>query len=144
MLLTAKKTRPAKNVVAFIKFITNNFECYWLTTHCKGDSKTALKYLEQYFDSKTINKLKSVKPTCWTTLKTEAIDFTDDFFWLDDNPLRVEINIVESAKQSDRLIIVNLDNHDELKRVKKHLYSANPHVNNRLSKFLKRLYKPPS
>jgi hypothetical protein len=141
VLLTAKKTRPAKNVASFIQFVTNNFECYWLTTHCKGDSKTALKYLAQYLDSKTIDKLENVKSTYWTTLKTEAIDFTDDFFWLDDNPLQVEISIVDSAKRSDRLIIVNLDNHNELKRVKKHLYSSISCVHSGLFKFLKRFHK---
>jgi hypothetical protein len=39
----------------------------------------------------TLEKLEdAVRPTNWDALKTEAIDFESDFYWLDDNPLQVE------------------------------------------------------
>jgi hypothetical protein len=117
VLLTAKQTRPADYSVEFIEFITGNFDCYWLTTHCKGDSNSAISYLSKYFDDKVIEKLKKVKPTNWTTLKTEAIDFSSDFFWLDDYPFQDAIDVLTKHSKNDRLIVVDLKRKEELKRV---------------------------
>jgi len=117
VLLTQKQTAPASNVHQFINFITNNFDCYWLTTHCKGNYQTALKYLENYFDKKTLTQLETIKPTNWTTLKTEAIDFTSDFFWLEDFPFQAEVNILDSKNKRDKLITVDLNKSDELLRL---------------------------
>lgn len=117
VLLTAKETRAADFVLPFIDYITNNFDCYWLTTHCKGDTAPALFHLSNYLNKETIQKLKIIKPTTWVTLKTEAIDFSSDFYWIDDNPLRVEINLIntKSSSLNDKLIIVDLNRQDELK-----------------------------
>jgi hypothetical protein len=117
VLLTTKGTKPASNVQEFINFITNNFDCYWLTTHCKGNSQTVIKYLGEYFDDTILTQLETIKPTNWTTLKTEAIDFNSDFFWLEDFPFQSEINILESKSKKDKLIIVNLNKSDELMRI---------------------------
>jgi hypothetical protein len=115
VLLTAKHTRAADGVEEFVAFVTTHFECYWLTTHCKGDSKPALRYLSQFLQPKTIELLQvAVKPTTWDTLKTEAIDFESDFYWLDDNPLQVERTCLESNGVGDRLFLVNLNQPDEL------------------------------
>jgi hypothetical protein len=122
VLLTAKHTRAADGVDEFIDFVTTHFECYWLTTHCKGDSRTALKYLEQFMQPETIEKLKdAVRPTNWDALKTEAIDFESAFYWLDDNPLQVERTLLEKNRVSDRLILVNLSRSDELTLIKSEL-----------------------
>jgi hypothetical protein len=117
VLLAAKQTAPASNVLQFINFVTSNFDCYWLTTHCKGNNQTALKYLEKYFDRTTLTKLETIKPTNWTTLKTEAIDFSSDFFWLEDFPFQSEINILEIKNKKDKLLTVDLNKSDELLRL---------------------------
>ena len=117
VLLTTKQPTQADNAIQFINFITENFECYWLTTHCKGNNQTALKYLEKYFDKPILNKLEKIKTTNWTTLKTEAIDFNSDFFWLEDFPFQSEINILESNNKKDKLITVDLNKTDELLRL---------------------------
>jgi hypothetical protein len=115
VLLTAKHTRAADGVEEFVDFITTHFECYWLTTHCKGDSRTALKYLAQFMQLETIKRLKdAVRPANWDALKTEAIDFESDFYWLDDNPLQIERKTLEDNGVSDRLILINLENPNEL------------------------------
>jgi len=31
--------------VEFLFFVTEHFDCYWLTTHCDGDARTAFLYL---------------------------------------------------------------------------------------------------
>lgn len=118
VLLTVKQTRPADYSTAFIEFITGNFYCYWLTTHCKGDAKNAISYLTRYLDDKSIQLLHQVKPTNWETLKTEAIDFSHDFFWLEDYPFNAEKEVLKKHGRIENLIVVDLNNADELKRVK--------------------------
>ena len=108
VLLTAKKPRTADHVIPFIDFITTHFDCYWLTTHCMGDTVTAIKYLTQYLDRNTLDQLRKIKPTSWTTLKTEGIDFSSTFFWLDDAPFQSEINVLSKNSALDQLIIVDL------------------------------------
>jgi hypothetical protein len=83
VLLTAKHTQAAPGVDEFVEFIIQRFECYWLTTHCKGDSAAALRYLTRFLKLATVEKLRqAVQPTNWDTLKTEAIDLASDFYWL--------------------------------------------------------------
>jgi hypothetical protein len=117
VLLTKKRTTTADYSIQFIDFMTSHFDCYWLTTHCKGKISYPLRYLTKYFDNATLEKLQKIKPTNWTTLKTEAIDFSSDFIWLDDNPFVSEINVLTAHFANDKLIIVNLDNTNELKRI---------------------------
>ena len=121
VLLTKRLTRPAVNVVQFIEFVTKNFECFWLTTHCKGSKRTALHYLKQFLEPHVIEQLETVKPTMWTTMKTEALDLTSDFYWLDDNPFQMEMEFLRSHDKLDRLILVDLNNKDELLEIKKRL-----------------------
>lgn len=117
VLLTAKNTAPAENVVQLINYVTSNFDCYWLTTHCKGNKQTALNYLGKYFDNTTLHKMEKIKPTNWTTLKTEGIDFASDFFWIEDFPFQSEVKILEKKKKKDRLLLVDLNRPDELLRI---------------------------
>ena len=117
VILTTKRTKPADFAIPFIDFATNHYDCYWLTTHCKGNTSIPLAYLAEHFDKATIGKLQKIKPTNWSTLKTEAIDFLSDFIWLDDNPFASEINILTAHLAKDKLIIVDLNKPDELKRV---------------------------
>ena len=47
VLLTTKNTKAANGAIEFIDFALSNFECYWLTTHCKdGSSNQVLCYLQ--------------------------------------------------------------------------------------------------
>ena len=73
----------ADGAVELIEYVTKEFDCYWLTTHCKGDQTTAIKYLQEYFPNDTMELLKKVKATDWTDMKTEGIDFDSNFIWLD-------------------------------------------------------------
>ena len=119
VLLTTKNTKAANGAIEFIDFALSNFECYWLTTHCKdGNSSQILKLLAQYFSDDVVEKLKKVKPTKWDTLKTEGIDFESDFFWLDDYVFEAEKKVLEKHNCLENLILVNLYNKNEISRVK--------------------------
>jgi hypothetical protein len=117
VLLTVKQTKPADHSIAFIEFITGAFDCYWLTTHCKGDAKNAISYLTRYFNEQTLQLLHQVKPTSWETLKTEAIDFTHDFFWLEDYPFNSEKEVLIKNNRLASLVVVDLNTTDELRRI---------------------------
>lgn len=117
VLLSTKMTKPAENITEFIDYILKNFDCYWLTTHCKGDTKPTIEYLAMFLDGDIVNKLKQIEPTNWTTLKTEVFDFSSDYFWLDDYPLQAEIAVLKENNTLNKLIIVGLNQKDELKRV---------------------------
>lgn len=107
----------AKHVGEFIDYITAEYDCYWLTTHCKGDTRPAMDYLSSYLSTEMLSKLESVKPTSWDDMKTEAIDFDHDFVWLDDYPFNAEIGVLEYYRVQDSLFRVNLSNDNELLNV---------------------------
>ncbi len=117
-----KDLKPVKHLKGFLKHITDNHEVYWLTTHCKGDSEATLSYLSRFLDKDIIELLKKVKPTSWNTLKTEAIDFTKDFVWLDDFIFPTERRVLEQKNKLDCWIEANLnDSEDILLQILKHL-----------------------
>ncbi|MGI4867048.1 MAG: hypothetical protein ACRYFZ_24235 [Janthinobacterium lividum] len=122
VLLTAKHTQAAPGVDAFVDFITQHFACYWLITHCKGDSAPALRYLSRFLQPATLEKLRqAVQPTTWDTLKTEAIEVTADFYWLDDSPFQSEIAYLQARCVADKLVKVDLNRPNELSVVSKAL-----------------------
>jgi len=115
VLLTARHTQAAPGVDEFVEFITQNFACYWLTTHCKGDSAPALSYLSRFLKPATLEKLRrAVQPTNWDTLKTEAINLASDFYWLDDRPFQSETAYLQMNGVDDRMIIIDLNRPNEL------------------------------
>ena len=117
VILTKKNTRQADNLEQFVDFIIDNFNCYWLTTHCKGDANSTIKYLTRFISKPILDKLKIVKPTNWETLKTEGINFYSNFLWLDDSPFQAEINDLKNNELFENLILVDLNNNSELIRL---------------------------
>lgn len=118
VLLDYKTGEPAKHAEELIMFLTSGrYDCYWLTTHCKGDSASALEYLSSHFSKRAIKRLERIKATDWTDLKTEAIDLNSDFIWLDDYPFQAEISALDCAHKRTSLCSVNLERDDELLNV---------------------------
>ena len=129
VLITAKNPSPADYVGEFIDYILSRYDVYWLTTHCDDDASAAIDYLKDYLPTYYIDKLKSIKPTQWDTLKTDAIDFSSDFIWIDDYAMQAERNFLATKSKLNNLIIVNLNNESELKRIIK-LLDADTNVRN--------------
>ena len=118
VLITRKSPSMTKGAIEFINFIMENFDCYWLTTHCRdNDTSSVIGYLSKFFPHNVIENLKSVKPVVWDALKTEGIDFDSDFYWLDDYVLEVEKKVLAQHGCLGNLMQVNLDNKDELSNV---------------------------
>ena len=83
-VILANDLQPANYAKEFLKYITDNYTVYWLTTHCKGDADYTVNFVSRFVDTETINMLKKIKPTNWITSKTEAIDFNEPFLWFED------------------------------------------------------------
>lgn len=109
VLLTKRHTSAPPGILPLVVFAVTNFDCYWLSTHCKGDSRTALAYLARFYEPQDLSLFAVVKPTNWETLKTEGIDFQSNFFWLDDAPFQAEQAVLKQHGLLDRLVVVDLE-----------------------------------
>ncbi|MDZ4758810.1 MAG: hypothetical protein SGJ10_11835 [Bacteroidota bacterium] len=114
IILASRPTKVANFAIPFIHYIIENFDCYWLTTHCKGNTTNVMRYLKKYFDEDTMKLLMKIKPTNWKNLKTEAIDFTTDFIWIEDNPLEEERAILKKHYAEKKVLLLEEKNPDAL------------------------------
>jgi len=96
----------ANHAHQFLEFCLLNFDCYWLTTHCKeGKNDSVVNYLTPYVDSETLSLVQQVIPTCFKTFKVEAL--FGDFLWIDDQPTAYEIQYLDDHQLLNRWIQVN-------------------------------------
>ncbi len=78
-VLLTKDGNWAIGAVEFLEKVTNKHKCYWLTMHCKGDASPAIEHIKQKTGEEPPRCLQGILPTNWGTLKTEAIDFSQEF-----------------------------------------------------------------
>jgi len=83
----------ATHAKQFVEYVLDRFDCYWLTTHCKGSTDTAIDYLAPYSDPEFLTLIQKIKPTNYKTFKTEAL--FGDFLWIDDQPSAYEFQYLE-------------------------------------------------
>src|SRR3989344_1887287 len=112
-VLLTKQEKPAKGLDSFLDYITNNHKVFWLTTHSRGDAELTANYLSRTFKPAIIKYLEKVKVTNWRTLKTEAIDFNKDFFWLDDYIFDSERKELVEHNSLDSFIKIDLKTNPE-------------------------------
>lgn len=61
--------------------------------------------------------VKDSKPTSWGTLKTEAIDFSKEFYWIEDEPMWSELEKLKEYGAFERWLQIDTrKNPDDLKR----------------------------
>lgn len=116
VLLTRAKKAPSFGP-QFITFITNHFNCFWLTTHCRGGENKSIQYLSLYYEPDALKSLQKVASTDWMDRKTEAINYNEPFVWLDDYPFESEINDLKNYDKVDSLIKVDLNHPNELQNI---------------------------
>lgn len=109
-VLLTKEGKPAIGVEAFLKYLTENHECFWLTSHCQGDTKGAINHLDGRVSAQALEYAKRIKPTTFQTWKTDAIDFTKDFRWFDDYIFVKEKQALIQHDCEDKLVKVDLIN----------------------------------
>lgn len=113
----AESGQPANHALDLLKELTSNHQCLWLTTHCHGGENHVAEYLGKRFPESEIY-LSKILPTDWGTWKTDAIDFTEDFRWIDDDVYEPEVQALAKHGCSDKLIKIDLNkNPDQLKEI---------------------------
>lgn len=115
-VLLTKEGEPANGLTEFLSYVTDNHDCYWLTTNCQGDVQTVVNHFSQKkIIGEVLNLLLKVKPTTWS-YKTDAIDFTKDFLWLDDNLFLKEKWVLEGNNAMSKFVHFDLrSNPNQLK-----------------------------
>ena len=101
---------PMKDIEDLLTLILDRFpdSVYWLTTHCRGGENRTGEWLRGKLKEELVERLeKSVRPTDWNVLKTEAIDFSTPFLWLDDELLYSERKALQIHGATDNWIVMN-------------------------------------
>lgn len=107
-VILANDKQKANFADEFLKYIVDNHEVYWLTTHCMGDANYTLNFLNRFFDRSTFEILKKIKPTNWKVNKTEAINFAEPFLWFEDQLFEEEVADLKSRNAFANWIEVDL------------------------------------
>lgn len=112
-VLLTKTGEPAAHSLELIKYLTQHHTVYWLTTHCHGGENRAPEYLYTKFPAVAKPYIDKILPTDWGSWKTDAIDFSQDFRWLDDDVYKPERDKLAKQNGSNKLIEVNLQYNPE-------------------------------
>lgn len=113
-VLLANEEYLAEGAAEFIKFAADNFDVYWLTTHCMdGNPDHAIEYLNRASDEDLRPWLKKFKPTVWSLAKTDAIDMSKSFIWYDDDCFSGEKVALEQARKLDSWFKIDLREHPD-------------------------------
>jgi hypothetical protein len=88
---------PAEGLADFIRALfpcpsdphthtSSPYSVFWLTTHCMdGDPIHAQKLMKASVPAELHGDIDRIRPTRWSVMKTEAIDFTAPFIWFDND-----------------------------------------------------------
>jgi hypothetical protein len=112
-VLLDKKGKLMPGAIKLVKKLVDERDVYWLTTWCKdGNADKVIEVLSKEFPKESIKYLKKIKPTKWSTWKTEAIDFSKDFRWIEDYVFPEEDKVLNKnkAQHKVKLIYNNLEN----------------------------------
>ena len=86
-VLLANESNAANYADEFLKAVIEKYpeSTYWFTTHnWKGENR-AKEVLAPHLKPETVDLLDRVKSSEWKDLKTDSIDFDQDFLWFDDD-----------------------------------------------------------
>lgn len=106
LLIQSGQSRAlAAHADEFIEFALGRFECFWCTRYHAGDTSRLLSDLRPHPSASLFEKLRSVRPTSFAQLKTEAM--SGDFYWIDSSPIAGEISDLCRRGALDRWIEIN-------------------------------------
>ena len=107
-VILTKGVIPALHLDKFLKYILANYSVSWLSSRCHGSSDDTIKYLSQFLLPDSVTLIRGIKPTSFQLDKTEAIDFSKEFFWLDGQLFDSEKNILKEHGGYDSWIELDL------------------------------------
>lgn len=119
-VLLANESHAANYADELIQAVLKEYpdSTYWLTTHnWKGENR-AKEVLAPHLKPETVPLLDKIKPSVWNEMKTEGIDFSQKFLWLDDDLWEDELKDLENHNATDNFILIDLDKDpDQLKTI---------------------------
>ena len=66
----------------------------------------------------TLPLLDKIKPSAWNEMKTDGINFSEKFIWLDDDLWQDELKVLERHNAIDNFILIDLQKDpDQLKTI---------------------------
>lgn len=108
-VILANEHNLSEGSADFIKYITGKHDVYWLTTQCMdGDPSWAIEYINRASNEDLTPWLSKITPTKWKQHKTEAIDFTRPFYWIDDDLFKEEKAELENKNAIQSFIYIDL------------------------------------
>lgn len=80
----------------FLEKMLEKYDVFWLTTHCHGGECDAIDHIstKNKISPRALELLKKIKMTDWAALKTDAIDFSQEFGWIDDYVMDAEKKVL--------------------------------------------------
>lgn len=99
-VILTKGVVPALHLNRFLEYVLNLYTVSWLSSRCRGNSKDTARYLSKFLSKDTILLTNKILPTTFRLDKTEAIDFSKDFFWVEPELFDSEKN---ALKKHNRL-----------------------------------------
>ncbi len=98
----------AEGLVEFIVAL-RPYTTHWLTTHCRdGNPERAREIMKRYVPVELHSDIDRIKPTVWDMMKTEGIDWSQDFIWFDNDISAFEWERIEQGSENQQAIEVNL------------------------------------
>ncbi|MGE4281812.1 MAG: hypothetical protein AB7G62_19685 [Magnetospirillum sp.] len=115
---------PANNLLRFLEWAADNFECAWVTTRTRhGDCDKLLAVLRQAVGpgdewDRMAQLVKSFATPSWFDFKAEAMMLEEDFLWVDDAPDEESLEAMRRMGRHGCWIPVDVDDRpDDLRRV---------------------------
>ena len=119
-VLLANENNAANYADEFLQAVLAAYpdSTYWLTTHnWRGENRTK-EVLAPHLRPETVPLLDTIKPSVWNEMKTDGINFSEKFIWLDDDLWQDELKVLERHNATDNFILIDLQkNPDQLKDI---------------------------
>ena len=115
-VLLANENNASLYADEFLQHVLTKYpdSTYWLTTHNWRGENRAIEVLSPTLKPETAELLKKIKPTEWGELKTDAINFEEDFLWFDDDLWPDELKVLEQNNATGRMVMIDLDKDPEI------------------------------
>jgi hypothetical protein len=108
----------------FLAHLVASYNVFWLTTRCRADMPNDLALAFRHamqvasLPPKLAKLIDAVEPAVWNSCKTEGVDLTANFFWIDDKLTPKALQVLATNGCQDRWIKVQVDQDpDDLVRV---------------------------
>lgn len=109
-VLLANENNAANYADEFLQAVLAAYpeSTYWLTTHNWGGENRTKEVLAPHLKPETVPLLEKIKPSVWNEMKTDGINFSEKFIWLDDDLWEDELKVLERHNATDNFILIDL------------------------------------